>query len=93
MKKRCRYGKLKHRVGHRVCKKARRTKARRSRTRRPRRSFIRRHGPKAAGMSLGLLAVMGLGAVGAIKYWQSVEAVPETGPGSNPGDWSNYKFS
>ncbi len=69
--KRCKYGKLKHKVGKRVCKKARASKRARRGAKRSRRSY-----KKAAGLSLGLVGVMAIGAVGAFQYWKSQDPAP-----------------
>lgn len=62
----CKYGKLKHPTKGRRCKK-RRVTSRRTK-RRSRRSS---RGVKVLGMSLGTLAIAGIGAVGAYKFWES----------------------
>ncbi len=55
-RRRCRYGKLKHKVGGRICRRkpARGKKARRSRRRMKRGTKL--------GIGLGTLAVLGIGA-------------------------------
>ncbi len=68
-RKRCAHGRLKHKIGRRVCKKARSSK--RSGKRRARRSG---RGRKVAGISLGLAGVMAIGAVGAYTYLKSTGA-------------------
>ncbi len=60
----CKYGKLKNPSGGRRCKLRRSSGKRRSR-----RSSSR--GLKIAGLGVGTLAVMAVGAVGAYKYWES----------------------
>ncbi len=62
--KRCKYGKLKSPSKGRRCRR----KPARGGKRRGRRSS---RGLKIAGVSVGSLAVMALGAVGAYKYWES----------------------
>lgn len=76
--KACRYGKLKHKIGNRRCKLKRSSKH----AKRGRRSGLRRHARKAAGISLGLLSIMGIGAVGAYAFFSST--TPPITPGLVP---------
>jgi hypothetical protein len=63
----CKYGRLKKRIGRRVCRR-RPARGGRKSSRRGRRSS---RGVKIAGFSLGTLAVAGIGAIGAYKFWES----------------------
>ncbi len=71
-RKRCKYGKLKKRIGNRRCKKARRAPARKGRAKRAKRS--KRRYVKAAGIGLGTIGVLAGVAFGTYKLLESQNA-------------------
>ncbi len=73
-KVKCKYGRLKRKIGRRICRQSGTTSKKRGRHSRPRR--FRR----AAKIGGGALALFALGAGGAIYYWSKNSTPIELGP-------------